>query len=79
MMRELGGVFGVAVAAAVFAGAGSYASSDAFLDGFAPAVAVLAGFSALGAIVALALPGRRPTAESLPVGPVPAFESAGGS
>ena len=59
MMRELGGVFGVAVAAAVFAGAGSYASPDAFLDGFAPAVAVLAGFSAVGAIVALALPGRR--------------------
>jgi hypothetical protein len=79
MMRELGGVFGIAVAAAVFAGAGSYASSHAFLDGFAPAVAVLAGFSALGAIVALALPGRRPTVESLPVGPVPAFESAGGS
>src|SRR5215216_337326 len=79
MMRELGGVFGIAVAAAVFAGAGSYASSDAFLDGFAPAVAVLAAFSALGAIVALALPGRRPTAESLPVGPVPAFESAAGS
>src|SRR5215208_2958955 len=79
MMRELGGVFGIAVAAAVFAGAGNYASSEGFLDGFAPAVAVLAGFSALGAIVALALPGRRPTAESLPVGPVPAFESAGGS
>src|SRR5918996_274637 len=79
-MRELGGVFGVAVAAAVFAGAGSYASPDAFLDGFAPAVAVLAAFSALGAIVALALPGRRPTtAQSLPVGPVPAFENAGGS
>jgi EmrB/QacA subfamily drug resistance transporter len=79
MMRELGGVFGVAVAAAVFSGAGSYASSGAFLDGFAPAVAVLAGFSALGAIVALALPGRRPTAGSLPVAPVPAFERAGGS
>jgi hypothetical protein len=79
MMRELGGVFGVAVAAAVFSGAGSYASPDGFLDGFAPAVAVLAGFSALGAIVALALPGRRPTPGSLPVGPVPAFESAGGS
>jgi hypothetical protein len=79
MMRELGGVFGIAVAAAVFAGAGSYASSDAFLDGFAPAVAVLAGFSALGAIVALALPGRGPTAEPLRVGAVPAFESAGGS
>jgi hypothetical protein len=63
----------------VFSGAGSYTSSGAFLDGFAPAVAVLAGFSALGAIVALALPGRRPTAGSLPVAPVPAFESAGGS
>jgi EmrB/QacA subfamily drug resistance transporter len=79
MMRELGGVFGVAVAAAVFSGAGSYASSEAFLDGFAPAVAVLAGFSALGAIVALALPGRRRSAGSLPVAPVPALESAGGS
>jgi len=79
MMRELGGVFGVAVAAAVFSGAGSYASAGGFLDGFAPAVAVLAGFSALGAVVALALPGRRPAAGSLPVSPVPAFERAGGS
>jgi MFS family permease len=78
MMRELGGVFGIAVAAAVFAGAGSFGSPDAFLDGFAPAVVVLAAFSAVGAIVALALPGRR-TAESVPVGPVPALEGAGGS
>jgi EmrB/QacA subfamily drug resistance transporter len=78
MMRELGGVFGVAVAAAVFAGAGSYASPGDFLDGFAPAVAVLAGFSAVGAIVALALPGRRRTAETGPVGAVPALEGAGG-
>ena len=43
MMRELGGVFGVAVAVAVFAGAGSYGSPASFLDGFAPAIAVLAG------------------------------------
>jgi EmrB/QacA subfamily drug resistance transporter len=78
MMRELGGVFGVAVAAAVFAGAGSYASPSGFLDGFAPAVAVLAGFSVVGAIVALALPGRRRTAETGPVGAVPALEGAGG-
>ena len=42
MMRELGGVFGIAVAVAVFAGAGSYASPEAFLDGFAPAIAVVA-------------------------------------
>jgi EmrB/QacA subfamily drug resistance transporter len=58
MMRELGGVFGVAVAAAVFAGTGSFASADAFLDGFAPAIAVVAALSLAGAIVALALPGR---------------------
>ena len=78
MMRELGGVFGVAVAAAVFAGAGSFASADAFLDGFAPAIAVLAAFSLAGAIVALALPGRRRAAESAPVGAVPALEAEGG-
>ncbi len=58
MMRELGGVFGIAVAVAVFAGAGSFATPAGFLDGFAPAMAVLAAFSAAGAIVALALPGR---------------------
>jgi EmrB/QacA subfamily drug resistance transporter len=79
MMRELGGVFGVAVAAAVFAGAGSFTSPDAFLDGFAPAVAVLAAFSLVGAIVALGLPGRRRAAESVPVGPVPALEGVAGS
>ena len=79
MMRELGGVFGVAVAAAVFAGAGSFASPDAFLDGFAPAVGVLAAFSAVGAVVALALPGRSRTGESAPAGAVPALEGAGAS
>jgi EmrB/QacA subfamily drug resistance transporter len=75
MMRELGGVFGVAVAAAVFAGAGSLASPDAFLDGFAPAIAVVAALSLAGAIVAIALPGRRQAAESVPLGTVPAIES----
>jgi hypothetical protein len=38
MMRELGGVFGIAVLVAAFAGAGSFASPQAFTDGFAPAV-----------------------------------------
>jgi EmrB/QacA subfamily drug resistance transporter len=79
MMRELGGVFGVAVSAAVFAGAGSFASPDAFLDGFAPAVGLLAVFSAVGAVVALALPGRSRTGESTPAGAVPALEGAGAS
>jgi EmrB/QacA subfamily drug resistance transporter len=79
MMRELGGVFGVAVAAAVFAGAGSFASPDAFLDGFAPAIAAVAALSVAGAVVALALPGRRQAAETATVGPVPALEAEGES
>jgi hypothetical protein len=72
MMRELGGVFGIAVAVAVFAAAGSYASADAFLDGFAPAIAVVAALSLAGAIVAIALPGRRQAGEAALVGAVAA-------
>jgi hypothetical protein len=79
MMRELGGVFGDAVATAVFAGAGSFASADAFLDGFAPAIAVVAALSLAGAVVALALPSRPHAAESVPVGPVAAVQAEGGS
>jgi MFS family permease len=59
MMRELGGVFGVAVAVAVFAATGGYASAVAFADGFAPAIGVSAGLALAGAVAALALPGRR--------------------
>lgn len=58
MMRELGGVFGIAVATAIFAGAGTYASPQAFIDGFVPAIAVAAGLSLIGAFVGLAMPGR---------------------
>jgi hypothetical protein len=68
MMRDLGGVFGIAVAVAVFAAAGSYASADAFLDGFAPAIAVVAALSLAGALVAVALPGRRQATAAAPVG-----------
>jgi MFS family permease len=61
MMRELGGVFGIAIVVAVFAAAGSYASPASFIDGFGPAIGVAAGLSLLGAITGLALPGREPT------------------
>lgn len=67
MMRELGGVFGIAVVVAVFAGSGSYASARAFTNGFAPALGVAAAFALAGAVAGLALPGRRPAAAgSLP-------------
>jgi predicted MFS family arabinose efflux permease len=62
-MRQLGGAFGLAIAVAVFSGAGSYASPAAFSDGFAPAIAVSAALSLLGAVAALRLgPGRVPAA-----------------
>jgi EmrB/QacA subfamily drug resistance transporter len=60
MTRELGGVFGIAMLVAVFAGAGSFASPEAFLDGFAPAIAVAALLSLAGALAAAALPGGSP-------------------
>jgi EmrB/QacA subfamily drug resistance transporter len=67
MMRELGGVFGVALCVAVFAGAGSYASVTAFTDGFSAAIGVAAGLAAAGALAALALPRRGPAGAPLPV------------
>src|SRR5690349_3236457 len=60
-MRELGGVFGIALLVAVFSGAGGYGSPSAFVDGFAPALGVTACLSLVGAVVGLGLPGVRLT------------------
>ncbi len=79
MMRELGGVFGIAIAVAVFAAAGSYASVQAFTDGFGPAIFVAASLALAGAISALALPGRREATAPTPIRPVPALEAEGGN
>jgi len=57
-IREIGGVFGVAVLASVFSAKGSYATPATFVDGLVPAVWVGAAIVAVGAVVALALPGR---------------------
>ncbi|MEA2425056.1 MAG: hypothetical protein QOH13_1466, partial [Thermoleophilaceae bacterium] len=79
MMRELGGVFGIAIVVAVFAGAGSYASAQAFTDGFAPAIFVAAGMALAGAIAALALPARRRASTPGPIRPIPVYETEGAS
>jgi EmrB/QacA subfamily drug resistance transporter len=55
-IREVGGVFGVAVLATVFTGAGGYSSPQAFIDGLIPAVWVSVAVLAAGALVALLLP-----------------------
>ena len=57
-IRELGGVFGVAVLAAVFSRSGSYASPQAFVDGMVPAVLIGAVVVAIGAAAAFAIPRR---------------------
>ena len=58
-MRELGGVFGVALTVAVFGAYGGYGSAQQFVDGFVPAILTAAALSAAGAVAGLALPARR--------------------
>jgi len=67
-LRELGGVFGVAVLASVFARHGSYVSPQDFVDGFTPALWVAAGLSAAGIVAAALAPGRRTHAPVVPAG-----------
>ena len=70
-IREIGGVFGVAVLAAIFSANGSYASGQAFVDGMIPALRVGAVFVAVGAVVALGIAARvrsaAPATETVPV------------
>ena len=58
-LRELGGVFGVAILASVFASHGGYGTSQAFVAGFTPAVWVAVGLSSLGVVAAVFTGARR--------------------
>jgi hypothetical protein len=58
-IREIGGVLGIAVLAAVFANQGDYATPTSFVAGFTPALIIGAVTVALGALAALVIPGRR--------------------
>ena len=57
-IREVGGVLGVAVLATVFTSNGGLVSPEAYVDGLIPAVWVGAAVLAVGALVALLIPGR---------------------
>jgi MFS family permease len=74
-IRELGGVFGVAVLAAVFASYGGYRSATTFVDGMNAAVWIGAGVVLLGSLAAFAIGLRRRAGERSPQ-PVPATEAA---
>ncbi len=62
-IRELGGVFGVAVLATVFTRTGVYTSPAIFADGFRAALWVATAFSAVGVIAALAVTRKTRAAE----------------
>jgi EmrB/QacA subfamily drug resistance transporter len=74
-MRELGGVFGVAILASVFSRYGGYTSGGAFTDGMTPAVWIGAGVVALGSLAAFSIK-RRPRTEAETAGFEPALEQA---
>jgi hypothetical protein len=65
-IREVGGVFGVAVLASLFAHYGGYVSPEQFSDGLVVATWVGAAAVGLGALIALAIPRRlRSRAEAI--------------
>jgi EmrB/QacA subfamily drug resistance transporter len=66
-IRELGGVFGIAVLASVFSAYGGYRSPDTFVNGMNAAVWIGAGVVALGAVAAFAIGKSRVRAAEQPV------------
>jgi MFS family permease len=64
-IREIGGVLGVAVIAAVFSNQGGYETPTTFVAGFQPALTIGAITVALGAGAALLIPRRRSSGVAL--------------
>jgi nitrate/nitrite transporter NarK len=60
-IREVGGVFGVAVLASVFTAHGSYASPQSFADGVSAALPIGAAVLGVGALIALLVPAKKRT------------------
>ena len=75
-IRELGGVFGVAVLASVFAQQGGYETGQTFVDGMNPALIIGGGVVLLGSLAAFLIPGRPKQAQPQPVELEPLTEAA---
>lgn len=71
-IREVGGVFGVAVLASIFARTGGYESPAIFNDGLVSATWVGAAVVGAGAVIALAIPGKKRAERAA----VPALDAA---
>jgi len=74
-IRELGGVFGVAILASVFSHYGGYTSGTSFVNGMTPAVWIGAGVVAVGSLAAFAIK-RTPKSRDAVGQLEPAFEAA---
>jgi EmrB/QacA subfamily drug resistance transporter len=68
-IREVGGVFGVAVLASIFAHYGGYGTPQTFHDGLVPAIWVGAVVVGVGAAIALLVPRKRRPAEAVALEP----------
>ena len=68
-IRELGGVFGVAVLASVFSQYGGYASADTFVSGMRPAVFIGAALVAVGSLAAWLIKHRPRQADAIEAQP----------
>ena len=75
-IRELGGVFGVAVLASVWSHYGSYSTGQSFVDGMVPALWIGAAVVFVGAVAAFMIPSRKRTAEATVNEPVAFAEAA---
>ena len=75
-LRQLGGVFGIAILAAVFAGHGGYASARLFSTGFRPALGVAALLSLVGATIGRWMPARPVRSDAATPVPQPATANA---
>src|SRR5437868_5635707 len=74
-IRELGGVFGVAVLASVWSHYGSYASGPSYVDGMLPALWIGASVVLAGAVAAFPIGKRRRVSEAV-VEETPLLEAA---
>ena len=69
-LRELGGVFGIAVLASVFASHGGYHGAHAFMHRFTPAIWVAFAFSGAGVLAAVLTGARRTSSPREPLEPL---------
>jgi MFS family permease len=77
-MQQFGAVFGVAVVTAVFNATGSLAGAASVTSGYRPALAVSAGISLLGAIVAIGMRRATASAKAPPRGEAPGTRAHSG-